>query len=320
MLAHLRRKGLQLVPVLVFSTFFAFLLLELLPGEPAEVILGVSATPENVEALNEEYGFDDPIPVQYVDWVTDVASGDLGRSHRSGEEITTLFSRHVPISMTIMVMAQIMALAIAVPLAIVAAHKRGSIFDKVANAATFGFLSVPNFILGLLLMFVFAARLKMFPATGNIPSGDSPLMHLNALFLPALTLALGQVAVYFRVLRSDMIATLKEDFILMAKSQGVPTHRILLTYALRPSTFTLLTVAAVNVGQLIGGAFVIEILFSVPGLAKLIVESFLARDYLVVRAGIAVIALSYIFVTFVTDVLYAVLDPRVRNGGNNSHA
>ena len=199
------------------------------------------------------------------------------------------------------------------PLGVLTAYKADSWFDKSVNTFAFGLLSVPSFILGVLLVFLFSIRLGWLPATGYVPFGEDPAEHFRRMILPTIALAAGQIAVYMRLLRTDMISTLQEDFIGVARAKGMPTRRILLRHALRPSSFSLLTVVAINMGQLIGGTIVIERIFAIAGLGGLLVESIFTRDYLVVQGCIVIVAVGFVLVNFIVDVLYAVLDPRIRH-------
>ena len=227
--------------------------------------------------------------------------------------VTELLSQRLPVTLQLMVYATFLALIISVPLGILTAYKADSMFDKSANTIAFGLLSLPNFIVGVLLVFLFSIRLGWLPATGSTPFGEDPVEHFRRMILPTIALAVGQIAVYMRLLRTDMISTLQEDFIGVARAKGMPTRRILLRHALRPSSFSLLTVVAINVGQLIGGTIVIERIFAIPGLGSLIVESIFRRDYLVVQGCIVIVAVGFVLVNFIVDVLYAVLDPRIRH-------
>jgi peptide/nickel transport system permease protein len=204
-------------------------------------------------------------------------------------------------------------LAVAVPLGILSAYRADTWFDKSVNTIAFGFLSVPNFIFAVLLVFLFSIELGWLPATGYEAWSEGAYEHFRRMILPTVALAASQVAVYMRLLRTDMIATLQEDFIGVARAKGMPTRRILLRHALRPSSFSLLTVAAITVGQLIGGTIVIERIFAIAGLGSLIIESIFTRDYLVVQGCIVIVAVGFVLVNFIVDILYAVLDPRIRH-------
>ena len=187
--------------------------------------------------------------------------------------------------------------------------------DRLSTGAAFGFLSVPNFILGVVLVLLFAVKFHWFPATGYTPLTQNPLQNLRSLVLPSVTLAVAELATYLRLLRTDMIATLQEDFVTMAKAKGLSDRRILLRHALRPSSFSLVTVGGLNLGRLIGGTFIVEIIFAIPGIGELTLRSIYNRDYLVVQGVTLVIAVGYVLANVIVDILYSVLDPRIRHAG-----
>ena len=310
---YIRQKVVQLAAVLLLVTFLTFLLLNLLPGGPETAALGIGADEQAQAEFREEQNLDDPLIVRYADWLGGLLSGDLGDSLIANVPVTELLSQRLPVTLQLMLYATFLALIISVPLGILTAYKADSMFDKSANTIAFGLLSLPNFIVGVLLVFLFSIRLGWLPATGSTPFGEDPVEHFRRMILPTIALAVGQIAVYMRLLRTDMISTLQEDFIGVARAKGMPTRRILLRHALRPSSFSLLTVVAINVGQLIGGTIVIERIFAIPGLGSLIVESIFRRDYLVVQGCIVIVAVGFVLVNFIVDVLYAVLDPRIRH-------
>ena len=310
---YIRQKVVQLAAVLLLVTFLTFLLLNLLPGGPETAALGIGADEQAQAEFRAEQNLDDPLIVRYVDWLGALFSGDLGDSLIANVPVSDLLSQRLPVTLQLMVYATFLALIISVPLGILTAYKADSMFDKSANTIAFGLLSLPSFIVGVLLVFLFSIRLGWLPATGSTPFGEDPVEHFRRMILPTIALAVGQIAVYMRLLRTDMISTLQEDFIGVARAKGMPTRRILLRHALRPSSFSLLTVVAINVGQLIGGTIVIERIFAIPGLGSLIVESIFRRDYLVVQGCIVIVAVGFVLVNFIVDVLYAVLDPRIRH-------
>lgn len=309
------QRVLRLFPVLFAVTVLTFLMINLLPGSPINSILGLQQSdPVQVERLKRELKLDDSIPVRYGDWISKaVLKGDLGRSYRSRVPVRESLAERLPLSLTLMFYAQVMSLLIAIPLGILTAYRQGGALDRATTAGAFGLLSMPSFMLGIILIFVFAVRFRWFKATGWVPIGDNLGDHFRSAFRPALTLSVGQIAIYTRLLRTDMIATLQEDFITMARAKGMPTRRILLRHALRPSSLSLITIAGINIGQLIGGALIVEQLFALPGVGRLIVEGILARDYLVVQGGVVVVCVGFVLVNFFVDMLYALLDPRIRH-------
>ena len=309
----LRKLG-YLIPVVLAVTIFSFLLIKALPGDPTITKLGFNATPEAIKAMHHDLGLDKPLIEQYAIWVGHLFSGNLGRSYISNQPVMTTIRQNLPTTIELMILAQIIALAIAIPAGIYAAYRPNGLVDRVATTVSFGMLALPAFVFGVFLVYAFAIKVHWFPASGWTPITQNLGDNLKTAALPAITLGLPLVAVYLRVLRSDLMATLQEDFITMAKSKGLSTRRVLLRHAFRPSTFSLITVAGLNTGTLIGGALVVEVIFALPGIGNLAVTSIFQRDYLVVQGTVVLIALAYVMVNFVVDVIYAIVDPRVRHG------
>lgn len=302
-----------LVPVLFVVSLLTFLLLNLLPGDPAMSLLGIGATPAALATLHHQMHLDVPIWDRYVRWVWAALHGDLGRSYLTGVSAASSIAYHMPITLEMLLLSQVMALAIAVPLGVWSAFRPNGWIDQAATGIAFVGLAVPSFVFGVLLVYVFAVHWRVFPATGYTHLTDNPLANLRSLVLPSLTLALGSFSVYLRVLRADMIATLQEDYITMARAKGMSGRRILWRHAFRPSTFSLATVVGLNVGALVGGAFIVESIFAVPGIGLLTLDSIFQRDYLVVQACVLIVAVGYVFVNFLVDLLYPLLDPRTRH-------
>jgi peptide/nickel transport system permease protein len=314
MIGLIGRKLLHLVPILIAVTLLTFLVATLLPGDTAYAILGDQATPENLAALRHQMGLDQPIAWRYLHWLADLLRGDFGRSVRTGETVLGAIGARLPVSLELMLMAEIAGLVIAIPLGIVCAVRQGGSFDRLMTASAFGMLSVPAFLWAILLIYLFAVRLRVLPATGWVPFAEDPIGNLRSFVLPALTLALGEWPVLMRVLRSDMIATLQEDYILMAKAKGLETARILFVHALKPSSLTLVTLVGINIARLIGGAVIIESIFALPGIGRLLVGAIYARDFIIMQGVVLFVALGFVLLNFAVDLLYAVLDPRVRHG------
>lgn len=312
------KRLVQLVVVLITVSFLTYLLLDLLPGDPTIAIAGPGASLEERDQIREDLGLNDPLPVRYVRWLGDAATGDLGESYVTQVPVTDYLRERLPLSLQLMVYAQVLALLVSVPLGIATAYKENSWFDKGANSTAFALLSVPNFIVGVLLVYFFAVGTGWFPAIGNTPFGDDPVEHVRSMFLPSLTLALPIIAIYTRLLRTDMIATLQEDFIGMAKAKGMPTWHILFRHALRPSSFSLITVAGISVGQLIGGALIVERIYGLRGIGDAIIRGIFQRDYLIVQGGVVIVCIGFVLVNFAVDMLYAVLDPRIRHARANA--
>ncbi|HTV88440.1 MAG TPA: ABC transporter permease [Stellaceae bacterium] len=314
MLGFAGRRLLYLIPVLLAVTLLTFLIAALLPGDLALAMLGDQATPAKVAALRHQMGLDQPLALQYARWLGGVVQGNLGRSFHTGEPVTRAIIERLPVTLELMALAEAIALAVAVPIGILCAVHAGGFIDRAMTSIAFGKLSLPGFMAAILLIFIFSVRLKLLPATGYVPLGDSIAGNLRSFVLPAATLAIGEWPVLMRVLRSDMIATLQEDYITMAKAKGLRRGRILLVHALKPSSLTLVTVAGINIGRLIGGAVVVETIFALPGIGRLMIGAIYTRDFVVVQGVVLFVATAFVLVNFVVDLLYGVLDPRIRHG------
>jgi peptide/nickel transport system permease protein len=314
MLGFVAQRLLYLVPVLVAVSLLTFLIASLLPGDLAYVILGDQATPEKVAALRHDMGLDQPIWWRYLSWLGNVLQGDFGRSFRTGQTVLQAVAERLPVSIELMLLAQLGALAIGIPLAIACAVRSGSAFDRFMTGSAFSMLSVPAFLSAILLIYLFAVELRWLPATGYVPFNEDPIGNLRSFLLPALTLALGEWPVLMRVLRSDMIATLQEDYIAMARAKGLKPSRILLVHALKPSSLTLVTVTGINIGRLIGGTVIVESIFALPGIGRLLLGAIFTRDLVILQGVVLFVAIGYVLMNFIVDMLYAVLDPRIRHG------
>jgi peptide/nickel transport system permease protein len=311
----LARKLLTLVPVVLAVSFLTFLLTSLLPGDPAlQVLGGGEPSAEQIEAVREDLGLNDPLPVRYGKWLGNALTGDLGRSYRTGESVVEAITERLPVTLEIGLLALVIALLVAIPVGILSALRAGTRLDRSITTATFGLLSVPSFVIALLLIYLFAVYLGVLPAVGWTRFSDDPVQNIRSAILPAMALSVGEMAAYSRLLRTDMIATLQQDFVTMAKAKGMPTWYILIRHALRPSSFSLLTVVGLRVAGLIGGAVIIETIFALPGIGRLLVDSIQQRDLIIVQGIVLFISVSYVLVNFVVDLLYAALDPRIRYG------
>ncbi len=308
-------KVIRLLIVLFLVTFGTFMLVRMLPGDPVEKMIPYGT---NLEAqrsqLRAEIGLDQPALQQYGSWVTGLATGDFGKVYPSRTPVVDVLSSAAPVTLLLILYSQILALAVAIPLGVFTAHRSGTAVDKIASTSAFGLLSIPSFVLGLYLAYFVGARWHWLPAGQYVPPGENAIEHLRSMALPTISLAAGQIALYMRLLRSDMIATLQESFVKTARSKGVSTRRILWRHAFRPSSLTLLTFAGLNIGTLVGGAVVVETVFSLPGLGTEIYKAIIGQQYVALQSYVALIAIGYVLVNFSVDFLYTVLDPRIRNG------
>ncbi|WP_375307645.1 ABC transporter permease [Bradyrhizobium sp. A11] len=314
MLNFVVRRLLAMLPVLLAVSLLTFLIASLLPGDLALVILGDQATPENVAALRRDMGLDQPLWWRYLSWLGQVLQGDLGRSFRTGQTVLQAVAERIPVSLQLMLMAEFLGLLIGVPVAIACAARAGGAFDRFMTGSAFAMLSMPSFLVAILLIYLFAVELHWLPATGYVPFTEAPLSNLRFFVLPALTLALAEWPGIMRVLRSDMIATLQEDYIALAKAKGLKPARILFVHALKPSSLTLVTVTGINIGRLLGGTLIVESIFALPGIGRLLVGAIYTRDLVILQGVVLLVACGFVIVNFVVDMLYAVLDPRIRHG------
>jgi len=311
----LARRLTRLVVTLFVVSFLLALMLSLLPGDPALQVASAdyNITADQLDDVRRELGLDRSVPERYAMWVADAVHGDLGRSFRTREPVMEAIKDRLPVTLELMIVAQILAFAFALIIAPISAYFRGSWFDRGATALSFALLSLPTFILGLLLIFLFAVKLQLLPATGWEPLSAGLGPNLKSVILPATTLAAAEAAVYTRLLRAEMISTLQEDFILVAHAKGLPRWRILLQHALPPSSLPLVTIAGLSVAALIGGSVIVETLFALPGVGRLAIDSILGRDFVMVQGIVALVTLAYVVINFVVDLLYYALDPRIRH-------
>ena len=264
---------------------------------------------ETVAEARAVYRLDRPVPVRYLLWLRDMASGDFGKSFQNQQPVSEVIREKMPETLILLAMAQIVALGVAIPWGVIAAYRAHRSFDRASTVTSFGLLSVPNFAMGVVLLYLLAVRWQVFPST--FESGSLGRL-LFAMILPAVTLGLPLAAVYQRLLRTDLITTLQEDFVHMARAKGLPPLRIMFRHALRPSLFSVTTVFGVNTGALIGGSLVVEQIFGIPGIGSEIVIAVVRDDFPVVLAMVAIIATAFVVINFLVDLFYTWLDPRVR--------
>jgi peptide/nickel transport system permease protein len=312
---YVGQKFVQLIIVVIAVTFTVSLALSAMPNAKERVILSRGAGLTNVEEqekLLDSLHLNDSPPKQYVYFVKDLVTLEWGTTN-SNESVRSSIWDGLQISIRLMIYAQFLALLIAIPAAITAAYRNGGLFDRSSTTVSFGFLSAPSFILAPLAILLFSIRWKWFPSLSkNVSLFDSPWDHFKNFVMPSVVLAMPIAAGYMRLLRADMVNTLQSDFITTARAKGLSTNRILFGHALRPSMFSLLTAAAVNVGTLVGGSLVVETAFGLNGLGRKTVTGIFGSDFRLVQMTVAILALVYVFITFLVDIAYGWLDPRVR--------
>jgi len=318
------RKLVQLFAVLIVVSFFSFVLLTLLPGDSVTVRCGIGCTPEKAEELRVDLGLDQPIPVQYLKWLKAVViDRDLQASTVDFQPVTEALSQRLPVTLELVIYAQLLALGVGIPAALLSARKPEGVFDKISGLFAALFISTPNYVFAFVFIALFAVAIPIFPPANYtelenfLPDVGAQLSNiydnLNSLFLPALCLALAEMAIYSRLLRNDLITTLQEDYVMMARAKGLSSSYILRRHALRPSTFSLITVAGINMGRLIGGTIIIETIFNINGIGSYVATAIIKRDGPPLQGAVLVIAAGYVLINFAVDMLYATLDPRIRH-------
>lgn len=314
---YLIRRAQRLVVVMFAVTLFTFLLVNVLPGDVAYDIAGQDATPEEVAAIRADLGLDRPVLIRYFEWLGGIFVGDWGQSFRTGEQVWDAIMARFPASFELMLIAQVIALSLAIPLGLLSAYKAGTRIDRTISAIAFASVSVPSFMMAILLIFFFSLYLDWLPATGYEPLSAGLWANLAPMILPALSLAFVEWTVLMRTLRAEMISVLQENYIALARAKGMSDARILFVHALRPSSFSMITLLGLQVGRLIGGSIIIENIFGIPGVGRLLVNAIYSRDFIVIQGCVTFIAFAFVAVNFLVDMAYAYLDPRIRLGRAN---
>ena len=306
MIRYVIRKILLAIPMLLAMMIFLFLVLQLTPGDPAQVALGDSATPENVAKLRQMWQLDDPLYVQVPRFIWNTLRGDLGLSYLTKRPVGTELLQTFPATLQLASAAIVIAAAIGIPLGILAATHRGSPLDSGIMAISLIGLSVPVFVVGLVAILIFSYRLGMFPVAGRT--------SLSSIVLPAITLALPTAAELARMTRSAMLEQLSLDYLRTARAKGLTQRMVVLGHALRTALIPVITLLGLRMGALLAGTVVIETVFSWPGLGRMLLDAILARDYPLIRGGVLLIAVVFLAINLLVDLIYAVLDPRIRYG------
>jgi peptide/nickel transport system permease protein len=312
MARYLATRLISLVPILFGTSVVAFLLIRLVPGDPAVALLGMEADPRSLAALRTQLALDQPIVVQYVTWLGHILTGDFGRSIQGGRAVFPLLIGALAPTALLSAAALVISLVIAIPAGIIAATHRNSGADYTASFLALCGLSLPSFWLGILLILMFSIYLPLFPASGYVSPLVDPLAHLRHLVLPAVTLGAALAAATMRMTRATMLEVLRADYVRTARAKGLSQRRVIWGHALRNARIPIVTLLGIQLGQLLGGVVITETVFSWPGIGKLTVDAIFARDYPVVQGAVLLTATLFVLINLVTDLIYTVLDPRVR--------
>ena len=313
---YVLRRLFLMLPTIVIVTFLVFLLLFLSPGDPILALVPIEEvnqlTDEEMDRLRHKLGLDRPIPAQYADWLVNALRGDLGRSIHQRRPVIDLLAARFPVTLELALLSVLAASTVAIPIGIYTAVKPGSVGDFVGNFVALMGVSAPNFWVALILIVVFAVHLRWLPAGGFVRITDDPVAHVQRMILPVVTLGTALMAVTMRLTRSSMLETLNEDYIRTARGKGLPQRRIVYIHALKNALIPVVTTVGMQIGRILGGTVAIELIFSFPGMGKLMLDAIFARDFPIVQGSVLLITFAFMGVNLVVDLLYAYIDPRIR--------
>jgi peptide/nickel transport system permease protein len=312
MLTFILRRLLSAIPTLILVSLFVFTLQKLLPGDPVQAMAGEERDPAVMEYVREKYRLNDPLPLQYVHWVGNVLQGDFGTSLRTEQPVTVLLASKLPVTIELAVLALIIALVIGIPTGVISAVRKGTSVDYAANVFALSGISIPHFWLGILLIMIFAVKLQWLPASGFVPLGEDVGQNLKTLILPAFVLGAGLSGVLMRHTRSAMLEVLRADYVRTARAKGLFPRTVILKHALRNALMPIVTLTTLLFGELLGGAVLTEQVFSIPGFGKMIVDAVFNRDYAVVQGVVLCVAIGFLLLNLLADVLYRLINPRLR--------
>ena len=314
MLSYISKRILSLIPVMFVVSCVAFLIVYMIPGGPATALLGMEATPDQIEALNTELGFNRPFLTQYLDWFSGIFRGDWGESYFIHQSVLDAIAEYFPPTLSLAILAQIIALIISIPMGILAAYKRGTALDVTAVSVSLLGAALPGFLLSMFLMLVFSVYNHWFPVAGYASLSKGLLEHWKYLFVPALSLGIVQAAYLTRMTRSALLDVLYRNYIHTARSKGLKEMKVVMTYGLKNAAPVILTAVGQSFGSLITGTIVTETLFNIPGLGMLTISSINRRDVFVIQGVVLFVTLLYVLVNLAVDILYGFVDPRLQPG------
>ena len=313
--AYLLHRLWHSAVTLVLATVVVFVGMRALPGDPAIALAGEERNPASLAAIRAKYGLDDSLLTQYWHFVSNSVRGDLGTSIRTDTPVTSMLATALPVTLELSLLALAIAALVGVGAGVAAAVRRGRLTEWIANASALAGLSIPNFWLGLIAILYLAVAVRMFPASGFVPLSEDPIANLHHLVLPAFVIGTGLAAVIMRQTRSSMLEALSTDYVRTARAKGLPAHTVIVRHALRNSLIVVVTIVGLQLGALISGAVVTERIFGLPGFGKLTIDAVFQRDYPVIQAVVLVTATAYIAINLLVDLLYSVIDPRIRVRG-----
>jgi peptide/nickel transport system permease protein len=312
---YLTKRLLEMIAVALILSALIFLLMRALPGDPAQMMAGLDATPEMIAAIRTKLGLDLPLPAQYVLWFSGVLRGDLGRSYTANIPVAQLILERLPATLLLTITALLLALLLSFPLGIIQALREGSLSDSIISTFSSIGISLPTFWLGLLFILTFSIRLKWLPPSGYAEPFEEPIRFLRYLALPALTLAIPLMAMFVRFIRAALLEVIGKDYVRVARAKGLEEQRIALGHVVPNGLIPIIAVIGVQLSRLLGGAIIIEIIFAWPGIGRLLIQAINNRDYATVQGVLLVLGALYVFVSLLTDLVSAAADPRIRLEG-----
>ena len=312
MMLYILRRLIAMLPVLLLVSLIVFSLIHMTPGDPALSMLGEEASPQAVAALRAKLGLDQPIPIQYVKWLASVVRGDLGRSIRSNQPVSEAIFERLPVTLELAILAIVISLLISIPAGIIAAMRRNSALDASSTVVALLGVSLPNFFLAILLVYLFAVQLRWLPPFGFQPLSAGIGANLKAMILPAITLGTALAAIVTRQMRSSLLEVLEQDYIRTARAKGLTEARMVRFHALKNALMPVVTIVGLQIGGLLGGAIITEQIFVLPGIGRLLVDSIFQRDFPLVQGVVLFVSLAFLFSNLAVDLAYAYLDPRIR--------
>ncbi|OWT80619.1 MULTISPECIES: ABC transporter permease [unclassified Achromobacter] len=313
MIKLILRRVIVAIPTLILVSIIVFALQKLLPGDPVLTLAGEERDPAVLDYLREKYHLNDPMPVQYVAWVKQVLTGDLGKSLRTDVPVTELIAQKLPVTLQLAAMAMVLALIVGIPTGILAAVRKGKLTEYGANVAALSGMSIPNFWLGIILIMVVSVQLRWLPASGYVSPFEDFWLSMKTMLMPAIVLSTSLAAYLMRHTRSSMLEALGADYVRTARAKGVSPRNVVMRHALRNALMPIITLVTLLFGELLAGAVLTEQVFTIPGFGKLVVDAVFNRDYAVVQGVVLCVAVGFIAMNLLADILYIVVNPRLRH-------
>ncbi|ARP94366.1 ABC transporter permease [Bordetella genomosp. 13] len=313
MLRLILRRVVVAIPTLVLVSMLVFMLQKILPGDPVLTLAGEERDPAVLDYLRDKYRLNDPLPVQYGAWISQVLQGDLGKSMRTDVPVLSLIAQKLPVTLQLSVMAMFFAVIIGIPMGIIAAVRKGTALEMGANVAALSGMSIPNFWLGIILIMLVSVQWQLLPASGYVPPSEDLWLSLKTLLMPSLVLSTAIAAYLMRHTRSAMLEALSADYVRTARAKGASPRAVVLRHALRNALMPIVTLVTLLFGELLAGAVLTEQVFTIPGFGKLIVDAVFNRDYAVVQGVVLCVAVGFIVMNLLADILYILVNPRLRH-------